>query len=268
MRNQICVLVTLLAIATTGSALAERKMKDFVPDAEPGSAGRILFVLTSHEELGKTGRKTGAFLSEVTHPYHYLANQGYAIDFASPQGGAAPIDPKSMDRKDPINNDMLDSGNFMKAIKNTMSPAQVKPEQYDAIYFAGGHGTMWDFPDNENLAQITAKIYEAGGVVGAVCHGPAGLVNVKLPGGKFLVEGRKLTAFTNAEEDAVELTKEMPFLLETKLKERGANFTPEANFAKNVIVDGRLVTGQNPASATGAAMAMHEAIVAAKAAKN
>ena len=141
-----------------------------------------------------------------------------------------------------------------------MAATDVEAADYDAIYFAGGHGTMWDLPDNDALKRLTADIYEAGGVVSAVCHGPAALVNVTLSDGSHLVDGKELAAFTNDEEAAVELTEAMPFLLETKLRERGARFKAAPNFESNVVVSERLVTGQNPASATGVAEAIVELV--------
>ncbi len=218
--------------------------------------GRILFVVTNHTELGTTGRQTGYFLSEVTHPHHVLHEAGYKIDFVSPQGGAVHMDPKSRNLDDPINRRFVADKAVMKRLETTLSPAQVEPKAYRAIFFAGGHGAMWDFPNNERLADITATIYQAGGIVAAVCHGPAGLVNVTLENGRHLLAGHRVTGFTNAEEEAVKLTGQMPFLLETKLKERGAHFIGAPDFQENAVVSGRLVTGQNPASATAVGSAI------------
>ncbi|HEU4537166.1 MAG TPA: type 1 glutamine amidotransferase domain-containing protein, partial [Polyangiaceae bacterium] len=133
----------------------------------------------------------------------------------------------------------------------SLRPDQVDPAAYDAVFYAGGHGTMWDFPDDAALARIAAAVYERGGVVAAVCHGPAGLVNVKLSSGEWLVAGREVAAFTNDEERAVGLAEVVPFLLADRLVERGARHRPAPNFQANVVVSGRLVTGQNPASARG-----------------
>lgn len=132
-----------------------------------------------------------------------------------------------------------------------MKPSQVNPAGYAANYYAGGHGTMWDFPENEAIAALAARIYESNGMIGAVCHGPAGLVNLKLSDGKYLVEGKKVNAFTNEEETAVKLENVLPFLLESKLIEREARFEKSGLWQLHVTVDGRLVTGQNPASAKG-----------------
>ncbi len=218
----------------------------------------VLFVVSGHTELGDTGKKTGYFLSEVTHPWHVITEAGFTVDFVSPKGGAVEMDPKSNKLDDPINKQFMDDPKNVEALATTMSPGDIDPSMYSAIYFAGGHGAMWDFPNNAQLADAAAKIYEAGGVVAAVCHGPAGLVNIKLSNGEYLVKGKKVAAFTNSEEAAVELTDTVPFLLETKLVERGATHVPAADFQEQVVVDQRLVTGQNPASATGAGKAIVE----------
>ncbi|PPS46058.1 type 1 glutamine amidotransferase domain-containing protein [Chroococcidiopsis sp. TS-821] len=219
---------------------------------------KILIAVTSHEELGNTGKKTGFYLSEVTHPYDVFTRAGYDVDFVSPKGGKAPMD--GVQLEDPLNKAFLDDPDKVKQVENTLQPSQVDPTQYDAIFYAGGHGTMWDFPNNEQLAQIAANIYEQGGVVGAVCHGPAGLLNIKLANGEYLIKGKTVSGFTNEEEAAVELTEAVPFLLESALKERGAEFTKAANFEAHVVKSDRLVTGQNPASAAGVAEQMLQLI--------
>ncbi|MEZ4459206.1 MAG: AgmX/PglI C-terminal domain-containing protein [bacterium] len=219
-------------------------------DKPVSSTKPVLFVVSGHTELGNTGKKTGYFLSEVAHPWHVLTKAGVGVSFVSPNGGAVEMDPKSNDLEDPINVEFLASDDAKK-LANTMKPADVDATQFSAIFYAGGHGAMWDFPSNPKLAETAATIYENGGVVAAVCHGPAGLVDIKLSDGTFLVAGKKVAAFTNEEEAAVELTNTVPFLLADKLKERGAIHVPAENFEANVVVDARLVTGQNPASATG-----------------
>lgn len=209
----------------------------------------VLFVLTSHDKKGNTGEATGAYLPEVSHPYDVFRAAGFEVDFTSPKGGKPPLD--GVDQKDPSQKAFLENTSAMKKLESSAKPADVDHSKYAAIFFAGGHGTMWDFPDDAALAALAAKIYDAGGVVGAVCHGPAGLVNVKLGSGKHLVDGKKVAAFTNEEEAAVKLTEVVPFLLASKLVERGAEHVPAANWAPNVVVSERLVTGQNPASAKG-----------------
>lgn len=218
------------------------------------SQPRVLIVLTSHDQLGATGRKTGAYLAEISHPYAAFTAAGVAVEFASVQGGAVPLD--GVDRKDPTNAAFLDAPGLLDQVHASLAPTQIDPSRYDAIFYAGGHGTMWDFPDEPTLAAVAAAIYERGGLVGAVCHGPAGLVNVRLSDGTPLVAGKELAAFTNAEEAAVGLTDVVPFLLADALVSRGAIHRPAPNWQKQVIVSERLVTGQNPASAGGVATAM------------
>ncbi|CDF80786.1 ThiJ/PfpI family protein [Formosa agariphila KMM 3901] len=211
---------------------------------------KVLFVVTSHEELGETGNKTGYWLSEVSHVWHILSKEGFEIDFVSPDGGEAPIDPTSMDTNDSINIAFLENNKYQQKIKNTFKPIEVNPKDYSAIYFAGGHGTMWDFADNEKLENITATIYENGGLVSAVCHGPSGLVNVKLRNGKNLLEGISVSGFTNEEESEIELTDVVPFSLEDALINSGAKMNKAGLWQEQVTVDSRIITGQNPQSAS------------------
>ena len=210
---------------------------------------RILFVVTNHGQLGDTGKETGYFLREVSYPHKALTEAGYEIDFVSPKGGAAPMDPISKDLDDEVNKAFVENEGIMTALQNTLLPEIVDTDDYVAIFYAGGHGTMWDLPDCEALAQIAITIYEKGGAISAICHGPAGLVNMKLSDGSYLVDGKRVASFTDEEEHAVELENVVPFLLASKLQERGAIQTKADNFKSHVEVDGRLVTGQNPPSA-------------------
>ncbi|WP_049399672.1 MULTISPECIES: type 1 glutamine amidotransferase domain-containing protein [Stenotrophomonas] len=226
---------------------------------------RILFILTSHDRKGAAGAAdaapSGFYLSEVTHPHRVLADAGYAVDFVSPKGGKTQVD--GLDLDDPVNAAFWSDAALRGATETTLAPSQVDPDAYAAIFYAGGHATMWDFPDNAELAVIAARIYERGGVVAAVCHGPAGLVNLTLSDGRHLVAGKDVSAFTNDEERAVGLYDTVPFLLADVLQERGARHVPAPNFQAQVVVSKRLVTGQNPASATGVAEAMLPLLVAA-----
>lgn len=218
---------------------------------------RVLVVLTSHATLGSTGKPTGAYLSEITHAYWAFASAGLEVEFASPVGGRVPLD--GVDRSDPDNARFLDDPHALARLHESLRPDQIDPARYRAIYYAGGHGTMWDLPGNGRLAAIAAAIYDAGGIVAAVCHGPSGLVDIRLASGAYLVAGKDVAAFTNDEEAAVGLTSVVPFLLATRLVERGARHQPAPNFAPNVVTSERLITGQNPASARG----VGEAVVAA-----
>lgn len=208
---------------------------------------KILFVVTSHNKKGNTGKQTGYYLSEVSHPWDVLHNAGYEIDFVSPKGGKAPVD--GFNLNDPINKKFWEDKTYRHKIENTLKPSQINPAEYIAIHYAGGHGTMWDFPENKEIAEIATKIYENNGYISAVCHGPSGLVNIKLRDGKYLVDGKKVNAFTNEEEQAAGLTNVVPFLLESELIKRGAIFEKSGLWQSHVTVDQRLITGQNPASA-------------------
>lgn len=211
------------------------------------STQRVLFVLTSHDTLGNTGKETGFYLPEVTHPYEVFEQAEIEVEFVSPKGGKAPM--IGVDLQDPSNKAFLDDAAKMTKVENTLTPVEIDSSRYDAIFYAGGHGTMWDFPENQELAAIAAQIYENGGVVGAVCHGPAGLVPIRLSTGDLLVSGKTVAGFTNSEEVAVGLSDVVPFLLADTLAKLGATHTQADNFQVHVVVSDRLVTGQNPASA-------------------
>lgn len=210
---------------------------------------KALIVVTGHNQLGDTGEETGWHLSEVSHVYWPLINAGFAVEFASPSGGEALMDQESIKLDDPENKSFIDKLKIANALE-TMALREVNPDQYQVIYFAGGHGTMWDFPDNPNIDEITRIIYEKGGIVAAVCHGPAALTSVKLTDGEYLVKDKKVNSFTDEEERAVGKEDVVPFLLETRLRERGAHFEGGSNFSEKVVADGRLITGQNPQSAS------------------
>jgi putative intracellular protease/amidase len=229
----------LLAIFTIGFVHGQTKKSKNMKK-------KILFVVTSHDKKGDTGENTGYYLGEVSHPWEVLHNAGYEIDFVSPKGGTPPVD--GFDLKDPVNKEFWESKDKSK-IDHSLQPSQVNPSDYSTIFYAGGHGAMWDFADNTELSTIASKIYENGGIVAAVCHGPAGLVNIKLNNGKYLVDGKKINAFTNEEESEVKLTNVVPFLLEDKLKERGAKFEKSGLWQNHVVTDQRVITGQNPQSA-------------------
>lgn len=215
---------------------------------------KLLFVLSSHGELGDTGRPTGYYVPEAAHPWKVVSAAGFDVDFVSPAGG--PVPAIGEDRDDSVQREFLEAPETAEALANTLRPDEIDPGDYAAIYYVGGHGTMWDFAENEELAAIAAAIYESGGAVSAVCHGPAGLINVKLSDGSHLVDGRDVSCFTDDEEHAVGLAGVVPFPLESKLVERGASHTRAPNFEPHVVVDGRLVTGQNPKSAAPVAEAL------------
>ncbi|MBG0827884.1 type 1 glutamine amidotransferase domain-containing protein [Planomonospora sp. ID67723] len=210
---------------------------------------RILTVLTSHGQLGDTGRTTGFYVSEAAHPWEVFHSAGFEMDLASIAGGEPPQD--GYDPDDPAQVKFLET--YGERLRSTPRVADVDPARYDAVFFAGGHGTMWDFPDDKDVAALTRAVYENGGVVAAVCHGPSALVNVTLSDGSLLVAGKRVAAFTDSEEAAAGLAGTVPFLLASTLAERGALHSGAPDFTEHVVRDGRLVTGQNPASAAGAA---------------
>ncbi|WP_309050499.1 type 1 glutamine amidotransferase domain-containing protein [Streptomyces sp.] len=214
----------------------------------------VLLVLTSHDRLGDTGRSTGFYLPEAAHPWKVLSEAGFQVDLASPAGGRPPMD--GADLTDPVQQAFLDDPEMARKLDATLRVQDLDAADYAAIVYVGGHGTMWDFPDDRTLAGIARDVYEAGGAVAAVCHGPAGLVNITLSDGSYLVAGKNVAGFTNSEEAAAGLTDVVPFLLQSTLEERGAKHTGAADWEPHVVVDGRLVTGQNPASATGVGEAL------------
>lgn len=219
---------------------------------------KVLFVVTSHGELGNTGKPTGYYLSEVTHPWS-VVSQSFEIDVVSPKGGKPPVD--GFDLSDPVNKKYWEDSAWQKKMDNTLSPSQVNPAAYAAIYYAGGHGAMWDFPDNKGLAAIAETIYKNGGIVASVCHGPAGLVNLKREDGNFLLAGKNFDCFTNEEETLNGTQNIVPFMLQSVLQERGGNFEGGKPWSDTVVVDGRLVTGQNPMSALSLAKKLVEVLV-------
>ncbi|MCT7350831.1 type 1 glutamine amidotransferase domain-containing protein [Streptomyces sp. 15-116A] len=206
---------------------------------------KVLFALTSNDRLGNTGRKTGFYVPEVADPARVFQQAGWDIAFVSVEGGTPPKD--GVKEGDTVSADFL--AEYADALAATPTAQELRAQDYDAIYYAGGHGTMWDFPHAADLARLAEAIYQRGGVVAAVCHGPAGLLPLTLPDGRPLVDGKQVSAFTNEEEAAVGLSDVVPFALETALIDKGAKITKAGNFAEHAVADGRLVTGQNPASA-------------------
>jgi putative intracellular protease/amidase len=221
----------------------------------------VLFVVTSCAVKGNTGIPTGYNLAEVTHPLEKLQKAGIRVEFASIKGGNAPLD-GLQDMKDPVIAHYWADADFRRSIANTMCIDTVDSSRYSAIFFAGGHGTMWDFPDSAAAQKAIREIDAAGGIVSAVCHGPAALVNATKADGSLLIAGKRLAAFTDGEEEAVQSTHVVPFLLATTLNKRGALHQNAANWANNVVVDGRLITGQNPQSAASLGEALRDALFA------
>ena len=216
---------------------------------------KILMVLTSHDQLGNTGKKTGFWLEEFAAPYYMLKDAGAAITLASPKGGQPPLDPKSdlPENLTELTNRFRTDKAAQAELANTKKLADVSADDFDAVFYPGGHGPLWDMPDNKISIALIEAFVKADKPIGAVCHAPAALGNVRGKDGEYLVKSKRVTGFTNAEEEAVGLTAVVPFLLEDRLKQRGGIYSKGANWAPYVQVDGKLVTGQNPASSGPAA---------------
>lgn len=210
-------------------------------------AEKILVVVTTADKI-TDDHKTGLWLSEFAEPYIEFVNSGYEVTTASPKGGDIPLDANSLEGGQPE-----EWSEAISQLKETKVLDQIDGEEYAAIFLPGGHGTMFDFPDNKKLQELIVHFAESDKVIGAVCHGPAGFAGPVLSNGKPFVEGRKLTGFTNEEEADTGLDQFMPFLLETKLTELGAEFNTTPKFTDHVEVDGKLVTGQNPQSSVNTA---------------
>lgn len=228
---------------------------------------KILMVLTSHDQLGNTGRKTGFWLEEFAAPYFVFRDTGVELTLASPKGGQPPIDPKS----DLPENQTEAMARFkkdeaaQKALANTIKLADVKAEDFDTVFYPGGHGPMWDLAESPVSIVLIESFYNSGKPVALVCHAPGVLRHVTYKG-EPLVKGKRVTGFTNEEEEEVQLTRVVPFLVEDELKRLGAIFEKVPNWQPFSIADGRLITGQNPASSTSAAHALLRVVGVEKAA--
>jgi putative intracellular protease/amidase len=218
---------------------------------------KILMVLTSHDQLGNTGRKTGFWLEEFAAPYFVFRDAGAQLTLASPEGGQPPIDPKSdlpenqTDAMTRFKNDQA----AQTALSQTVKLADMKSEDFDTIFYVGGHGPMWDLADNPDSIALIESFYNSGKPVAAVCHSPA-VFHRATYNGQPLVKGKRVTGFTNGEEEAVQLTHVVPFLVEDELKLVGGLYEKAPDWQSFAITDGRLITGQNPASSTAAAQAL------------
>ncbi|EOU1332450.1 type 1 glutamine amidotransferase domain-containing protein [Cronobacter sakazakii] len=216
---------------------------------------KILMVLTSHDKLGDTGKKTGFWLEEFAAPYFVFRDAGIDVTLATPQGGQPPLDPKS----DAPDAQTADTRRFREdheaqaTLANTARLDEINADEYDALFYPGGHGPLWDLADHPISIALIEHYWGSGKPVAAVCHAPGVLRHVKKPDGSPLVEGKRVTGFTNSEEEAVGLTHVVPFLVEDALKEAGGQFERTDDWGVHVVVDGHLVTGQNPASSAATA---------------
>jgi len=216
---------------------------------------KVLFVLTSHSELGNTGKKTGFWVEEFAAPYYVMADAGVDITLASPKGGQPPIDPKSEapDAQTAATKRYFADEALKEKMANTKRLADVNAANFDAVFYPGGHGPLWDLYNDKHSIALIQNFWTAGKPVAAVCHAPSALLNVTNEKGEPLVKGKKVTGFTNTEEEAVQLTNVVPYLLEDELKAKGGNYSRSSDWSAYVVQDGMLITGQNPASSEEAA---------------
>jgi putative intracellular protease/amidase len=219
---------------------------------------KILMVLTSHDQLGNTGKKTGFWLEEFAAPYYAFKDAGAQLTLASPKGGQPPLDPKSdePDAQTEATERFRKDSVAQSALSSTVLLSSVKADDYDAIFYPGGHGPLWDLAEDKHSIALIEAFYNAGKPVAAVCHAPGVLRHAKSADGQPLVKGKQVTGFTNSEEDAVQLTDVVPFLVEDELKAKGGIFSKGPDWASYVRTDGLLLTGQNPASSQATAEAL------------
>lgn len=251
-----------LALSLIQTAAAQAS-PETVASASPKR--RVLVVMTNHAAYPSRSDTTGLWLTELTHFYDVLREAGYLMDFVSPRGGKVPLDERSLGwlyRDDSAKAHLKDPA-FMGRLEATQSAASVNPSDYLAIYYTGGHGTMWDFKGNQDLKRLAEAIYRQGGIVSSVCHGAAGLLDLQTEGGKPLIEGRQVTGFSNMEEVLSGVQSQVPFSLQDELRARGANYQKSVMpFMSYAVTDGRLVTGQNPSSGKAVGKALLQAIQA------
>ena len=223
---------------------------------------KVLVVLTSHSALGNTGEKTGFWIEEFTTPYYVLLDAGMEMTIASPNGGQPPVDPKSevADAQTSSTKRFYSDNELIDKVANTVKLCTLKSTDFDAVFYPGGHGPMWDLANDPSSIALIESFYKDDKPIAFVCHAPATLVNVKLSDGEPLVKGKDLTAFSNTEEDAVKLTTVVPFSLEDKLKELGAHYSKGSDWGAYAKRDGLLITGQNPASSEAVAKLLLQAL--------
>ncbi|GAA5011971.1 type 1 glutamine amidotransferase domain-containing protein [Acinetobacter puyangensis] len=216
---------------------------------------KILIVLTSHAQLGNTGLKTGFWLEEFAAPYYVFKDAGAEITLASPKGGQPPLDPKSNepDSQTDSTRRFSQDAEAQYLLANTKLLTQVQADDFDAVFYPGGHGPLWDLVNNEQSIELIQQFDREHKPIALVCHAPAVLKNVKSVTGEAFVKGKKVTGFSNSEEEAVQLTHVVPFLIEDTFKAQGADYEKGTDWHSFVLVDGRLITGQNPASSEEAA---------------
>ncbi|MHA7060090.1 type 1 glutamine amidotransferase domain-containing protein [Aquimarina sp. M1] len=245
MKKIIGITTAIILFASCGKNTAAKEITK-----KTDSVKKVLFVLTSHSELGNTGEKTGFWIEEFASPYYYLKDNGVEITIASPKGGQPPIDPKSElpDFQTPSTRRFNKDQETQAVLSSTIKLADVDTNDYDAVFYPGGHGPLWDLSEDKNSIALIEAFYNQNKPIGAVCHAPAIFKNTKTTNGEPLVKGKNVTGFSNTEEEAVQLSDVVPFLVEDMLTENGGNYSKGTDWSSYVIEDGLLITGQNPAS--------------------
>jgi len=223
---------------------------------------KILIVLTSHSELGNTGKKTGFWIEEFAAPYYVFKEAGAEITIASPKGGQPPIDPSSdtPDNQTPATIRFKSDTELQRTLSNSLELSTVSVDDFDGIFYPGGHGPLWDLTNNADSIKLIESFWKSKKPIAAVCHAPSVLLHVKNEKDELILKGKNVTGFTNSEEEAVHLNTIVPFLLEDELKKSGANYSKKENWASYVVKDGLLITGQNPASSEAAAKELIKAL--------
>jgi len=223
---------------------------------------KILIVLTSHDALGTSGEKTGFWVEEFAAPYYVFADAGAAITIASPKGGQPPVDPKSeaVEAQTPDTQRFYKDNTAIDLVAHSLKLSEIDQANYDAVFYPGGHGPLWDLANDKDSIRLIEEFFNHQKPIAFVCHAPAALVNVKAKNGEPLVKGKHLTSFSNTEEEAVKLTKVVPFLLEDELTKHGAHYSKTKDWESYVKQDGLLITGQNPASSAAVAKLLLETL--------
>lgn len=224
---------------------------------------KILIVLTSHDQLGDTGQKTGFWLEEFATPYYIFKDANADITLASPNGGKPPLDPKSDEPDFQTEATERFKGDIaaQQELENTQKLSNISADNFDAVFYSGGHGPLWDLTEDRNSIELIETMYASGKPVAAVCHAPAVLRHTKAQDGTPIIKGKSVTGFSNTEEDAVQLSEVVPFMLEDELKANGANYSKSDDWNPYAVIDGNLITGQNPASSAPVAKAMLESLI-------
>ncbi len=250
MKNIVLVFTIVIALISCKNKTEKQPSTEKISNTKIEKMKNVLFVLTSHEDLGNTGEKTGFWIEEFAAPYYALKDKGVNITLASPKGGQPPIDPKSElpDFQTPATVRFNEDKETQDLLSKTLKLEIVDQADYDAIFYPGGHGPLWDLSEDKNSIRLIESFYAHNKPVAAVCHAPAIFKHTKAADGASLVKGKKVTGFSNTEEDAVQLTQVVPFLVEDMLKENGGIFSKKEDWTAYAIEDGLLITGQNPAS--------------------